>query len=152
MGTITEISHQTNKKRVNIFVDNEFKSGLELETAVKFGLKIGKVINDKELDIIIEESETSSAFNVALNFISLMPKSKLEVKQKLKKKEYNENIIQKTILKLEEYNYVNDEEYAKMYINLSTKKSKREITQKLLSKGINKEIILELLSDFNDEN
>ena len=151
MGIITEISHQRNKKRVNIFVDNEFKSGLELETAVKFGLKVGKVIDDAELENIIQESETSSAFNVALNFISAMPKSKFEVKQKLKKKEYSNDIIENTILKLEEYNYINDFEYAKMYISSVSKRSKREISQKLRAKGISADIISELLLEIDDE-
>lgn len=151
MGIITEISQQKNKKRVNLFVDNEFRSGLNVETAVKFGLKTGKYIDDVKLDEIIMESETMSAFDVSLNFLSLMPKSEYEVKQKLFKKGFSKIVIESTIEKLREYHYVDDQEYAKLYISSCSKKSKREIENKLRGKGVKKEIIDELLADVDDE-
>jgi len=151
MGIITEISQQKNKKRVNLFVDNEFRSGLNVETAVKFGLKTGRVIDDVKLDEIIMESETMSAFDVSLNFLSLMPKSEYEVKQKLFKKGFSKIVIESTIEKLREYHYVDDQEYAKLYISSCSKKSKREIENKLRGKGVKKEIIDELLADADDE-
>lgn len=152
MGIITEISPQKTKNRVNIFVDNEFKSGLSVESAVKFCLKKGMSIDDSKLDEIIEESETNSAFNVSLNFISAMPKSKYEVRQKLYKKGFSSSVIDKAILKLEEYHYVDDYEYAKLYISSISNKSKRELSEKLRIKGISKDIISELLDEIDDEN
>lgn len=151
MGIITEISRQRTKNRVNIFVDNEFKSGLDFESAVKFGLKVGKEIDDEYLNKVIEESETNSAFNVSLNFISAVFKSKYEVKQKLLKKGFTENVIERTLKKLEEYHYIDDYEYAKLYINSVSNKSKREISEKLRIKGVSKDIIQELLSEVDDE-
>ena len=136
----------------SIFVDNEFKSGLSVESAVKFCLKKGMSIDDSKLDEIIEESETNSAFNVSLNFISAMPKSKYEVRQKLYKKGFSSSVIDKAILKLEEYHYVDDYEYAKLYISSISNKSKRELSEKLRIKGISKDIISELLDEIDDEN
>ena len=45
MSEITKIEDQKNKKRVNIFVDDAFFCGLHKETAVTFGLKIGKIVD-----------------------------------------------------------------------------------------------------------
>ena len=151
MGIITEISNQKHKNRVNIFVDDEFKSGLDVETAVKFCLKVGKEINDVELNNIIIESETNSAFNVALRFLSLTPKSAYEVKQKLIKKGYSDVVISKAIEKLEEYKYIDDEEYSRLYLSSCKNRSKREIENKLRQKGISKEIINILLEDVDDD-
>ena len=152
MGIITEISQQKNKKRVNIFVDGEFRSGLGIETAIKFGLKSGKVIEDKELEEIIVESETKSAFDVALNYLSLTPKSKYEVKQKLFKKGYSADVIDIALQKLEEYHYIDDESYARVYIDSISKKSKKEIERKLRIKGISKDIIDEIMCNYDDSN
>ena len=151
MGIITEISKQRTRNRVNIFVDNMFKSGLEFETAVKFGLKVGKEVDDDELDQIIIESEVQSAFDVALGFLSLMPKSVLEVKQKLIRKGYSNIVIEKTLQKLEEYHYVDDFEYAKTYVASCLKKSKREIIDKLKKKGVSKLIIEEITNEIDDD-
>ena len=49
MSEITKIEDQKNKKRVNIFVDDAFFCGLHKETAVTFGLKIGKTVDEKWL-------------------------------------------------------------------------------------------------------
>ena len=151
MGVITQISSQKSKKRVNVFVDNIFKSGLSVETAVKFGLKVGKDINDDELDEIILNSETGVAFDVALNFLSATPKSKYEVRQKLFKKGFSIAVIDKAMEKLEEYHYVDDVEYAKIYISSVSKKSKREIIEKLKKKGVEKQIIDNVIVDIADD-
>ena len=150
MGIITEISQQKNKKRINIFVDGEFKSGLGVETAIKFGLKTGKHINDEELEQIILDSESRSAFDTALNFLSLTPKSKFEVKQKLIKKGFLPIVIDHTIKKLEEYHYVDDEAYARMYVESVSKKSKNELQRKLWQKGIEKCIIDSVIDGVDD--
>ena len=150
MGIITEISQQKNKKRVNIFVDSEFKSGLGVETAIKFGLKTGKEINDKELEQIIIESETHSAFETALKFLSTTPKTKYEIKQKLFKKGFIKDVVENALMKLEEYHYIDDESYVKMYIDSVSKKSKTEIQRNLRAKGIEKEIIDTALLEFDE--
>ena len=150
MGKVTKITPQRNKKRVNIFVDNEFKSGLDLETVMKYGLKVNEDIDDDYLDFLIEDSESISAFDTALNFISKTFKTQYEVKKKLYEKGYTSSVIEKTIKKLIDYNYIDDYAYAELYIKSSTKKSKREIENKLKAKGISSEILDSLLLEISD--
>jgi len=150
MGKVTKITPQRNKKRVNIFVDNEFKSGLDLETVMKYGLKVNEDIDDDYLDFLIEDSESISAFDTALNFISKTFKTQYEVKKKLYEKGYTTLVVEKTIKKLIDYNYIDDCAYAELYIKSSTKKSKREIENKLKAKGISSEILDSLLLEISD--
>ena len=152
MGKITKITAQKNKKRVNIFVDDEFKSGLDAEIAVKFGLKVGEDLDDEYLEFLLDNTELKSAFDVALNFITKTFKTAFEVKKKLYDKGYSTPIVEKTIEKLIEYKYIDDHAYAELFIKSSHKRSKKEIENKLRGKGIDKEIIIDLLNYFSDEN
>lgn len=85
----------------------------------------------------------------SLYLIANTPKTEKQLRDKLKKnKKYNEEIIEKTIEFLKKYNYINDEEFTKRYIEIySSKKTKREIEQKLYIKGVNRNIIKNALEE-----
>jgi len=150
MGIITEISCQKNKKRVNIFVDGEFVSGLSFETAVKHGLKTGKEIDQQELEQLIQESEALSAFSAGLSLLSISSKTSKELKEKLVSKGFSENIAEQAITKLTEYKYIDDLAFAKSYVKSFSNKSKRELESKLKNKGIAFEFISEALETIDD--
>ena len=63
---ITEISSQKKKGRYNLFVDGSFYSGVDGETIIKAGLKVGKEVDKQFLEEVILESETRSAFEKLL--------------------------------------------------------------------------------------
>lgn len=141
MGIITKIEEQKNKNRVNIFVDDSFFCGLEKETAVIFGLKVNKEIDENELSLAIEKSEEKRAFEKSMDYLSKRMHSKFELKDKLLKKGFSNEVVSNTILKLEEYHYVDDDMFARLFIEQNSNLSKRMIFNKLQLKGINKDII-----------
>lgn len=141
MGIITKIEEQKNKNRVNIFVDDSFFCGLEKETAVIFGLKVNKEIDENELSLAIEKSEEKRAFEKSMDYLSKRMHSKFELKDKLLKKGFSNEVVLNTILKLEEYHYVDDDMFARLFIEQNSNLSKRMIFNKLQLKGINKDII-----------
>jgi len=151
MGIITEISRQKNKKRVNIFVDGEFISGISFEAAAKHGLNTGNYIDNNKLIAIIEESESQSAFTTGLDIIARSPKTKSEIIKKLIKKGFTSSVIDKAISKMEEYNYIDDLSYAKSFVKSYTSKSKKEIEYKLKTKGVSEEYIKQVTSELDDE-
>lgn len=136
MGIITDISFQKNKKRVNIFVDGEFVSGLSFETAVKNGLKKGLSIEEHKLSDIIKESETLSAFSAGLDIIAISSKTSEDVKQKLVRKGFSTEVASLAVEKLKNYKYIDDLAYAKNYVKINSSKSKRELENKLRNKGV----------------
>ncbi|MBQ8424798.1 MAG: RecX family transcriptional regulator [Clostridia bacterium] len=141
MGIITKIEEQKNKNRVNIFVDDSFFCGLERETAVIFGLKTGKEVDESYLKDAISKSEEKRAFDKSINYISIRNHSKKELYDKLLKKDYNRETIENVLEKLEEYHYIDDEKFAKAFIEQNKKYSKMVLSNKLYQKGIDKEII-----------
>ena len=137
MKKITDIKPQVkNPTRCNIYLDNAFYCGLELETIMKNRLKIGTEIAEERLNEIQTESESLRALDKALNFISLSKKTKKEVEDYLKKTGYLGGTVETVISKMSAYKFINDEEYAKDYVkSYSKKKGNRLLAAELKRKG-----------------
>lgn len=85
--------------------------------------------------------------NRALRFLSFRPRSEKEIQGYLKKKQVNEINSQKIIDKLKEQKFINDEEFAKWWIEQRTlikPRAWRIIKFELKNKGISEEIIQSL--------
>lgn len=147
MATITNITLQKNKSRANVFLNGEFVCGLNNITLVKNGLKIGTVIQKENLLKIYNESEIEGAYEKALSLLSRQKYTKKAIVDKLKAKGYDSEIIENVINKLAEYGYINDEDFAKSFINCNSTKSKHAIEANLMQKGIKREVIKEVLEN-----
>ena len=150
MKIITKIEEQKNKKRVNIFVDDAFFCGLNKETAVIFRLKVGKEIEEDTLKQAVFESEVKSAFEKGSDYIASRMHSKKEFFEKLLKKGFEKSVILKALEKLEEYHYVDDDLFAKQFIEQNKKYSKKMLENKLMQKGISADIIRDKLGNKDD--
>ena len=94
MKKITDIKTQVKTPtRCNIYLDNAFYCGMELETIMRHRLKIGTEIDPEKLAEIQAESESIRALDKALNFISRSQKTKKQVKEYLEKKGYLSSVI-----------------------------------------------------------
>lgn len=151
MGVITKIEQQKNKSRVNIYVDDTFFCGLEKETAIIFGLKPSKTVDEEELKRAIFESECKRAFEKGANYLSSRMQSKKELEDKLIKKGFTKEVADKATSKLEEYGYVDDRLFAKLYAEQNSKYSKRVLEGKLKQKGIDRLIIAEVVCNIDDD-
>jgi len=138
MPEITKIEvQQKDKTRANLYLDEEFFAGIAVELCVKFGLKKGMEIDEQFLKDIIFEDEKSKAMNKAVGYISSTLKTSKQIREYLKKKEYSQQTIDYVIDKMKEYKYLDDEAYAKAFINTySSKYGKMKIISALKSKGV----------------
>jgi len=143
MPKITDISYQTkNKSRCNLFIDGEFFAGLSLEIVLQRRLKVGAEVDKSELLSIVEESDRKEALAKAADYVSRSLKTKRQVKDYIIRKGYSEEIAWYCVDKLKEYDYVNDEEFSKRYIeSVSKNQGKRLVEYKLMMKGVRKEDI-----------
>jgi regulatory protein len=83
-------------------------------------------------------------YNSALRFLSYRTRSEKEVRDKLRTKNVEPEIIEKIVLKLKEKRFINDEEYARQWIenrNRFKPRSLRLIKMELKQKGLTPEII-----------
>ena len=153
---ITRIETQKrNINRVNIYIDHKFAFGLTDEIRYKYDLHTNKEINEDFVEDVLKAEEQRKVINAALNLISYRQRSIKEVRQNLKTKGYEDIYIEKAIEYCKSQNYLNDEEFANSFMkdkqNLNKYGSKR-IKYELISKGVSKSIIEEVLQiDPEDE-
>lgn len=153
MSFITAITPQIkDKDRCNIFVDNVFYCGMELETVIKNKLKAGQAIDKDSLALLQLESEKSVALDKAMGFISNSIKTAKNVREYLIKKGYTDVVADYAVNKLSEYKYIDDKEYARAYVaNYSKVKGAKLIRLELRAKGISDEDMAEALESIADE-
>lgn len=143
MNKITKIEvGKRNKDRVNVFIDDEFAFACFGELVYNYNLTKGKVVNVEELKEVIEQEEYLKCKSASLKMMERSYKTEKEVRNKLLTKEFSETSIQKAIEFLKEYNFINDEKYAQMYIKDKIKLSgKNKIKYSLIRKGVDEEFI-----------
>jgi len=153
--TISKIEPQKkSKNRFSIFSDNEFKIGVSAETLLKFELQVDKIITPDLFQQIQENEDYIFLKESALRFLSRRPHSIKELKDKLFNKSKNTQSINRIVKEFLENNYLNDTTFAESFIadEIRLKNSgPLLIKNKLLNKGVDREIIDSKLNDAYDE-
>lgn len=151
MDKITKIEQQKrNPKRCNIYINDIFAFGLDAEIIYTHSLRVGLEITPDFINEILKREDQIKANNYATNLISKYTKTEKELRNKMKEKGYEEDIINETVRLLVKYGYINDENYAKVYISDKhnfSKEGKNKIKLNLIRKGIDKDIIEKYLEE-----
>lgn len=120
------------------------------ETILKYELLLKKNLDDSIMIEILEYDKEWDVYYVGLKALKSRFKSSKELRDTLLKKEYPVELVDKAIDKLLEQGYLNDELFAKSYINnrmITSSRGPIKISNDLLCKGIsqvivNKEIVI----------
>lgn len=83
-------------------------------------------------------------YNLALRYLSFRPRSEKEIRDYLRKKKVQESLVEIIITKLKEQKFLNDEEFARIWIESRMRfkpRSMKLIKIELSQKGVPKEII-----------
>lgn len=96
------------------------------------------------MDNDIFEKKLSKAKIYAYSLLAYRSRSCMEIRERLKRKKFPEEIIDSAVKTLKEFNYVNDREFSKMFVE--TRFSARPCGRKLIEyeltgKGIEEKII-----------
>jgi len=100
-----------------------------------------------------ETTEGKKAFSKALKYLAIKPRSRKELNDKLKDKKFSLEVVENILKKIDELGYLNDEDFAKSFLELkkSMGKGKIFIARELKRKGVDEEIIKGVLSRFYSE-
>lgn len=149
---ITKIEIQkNNKEKVNIFIDGEYSFSMSLNGVNKYGLYNEKSITKEEIEEFKKKDSNELAFLYLIDKISYKMYTERELRDKLRKKDFEIESINDALEKAKEYGYVNDSFFAKCFIEqrgIPNKWGEKVIYQKLLQKGIDKDIINKNLKEF----
>ncbi|MDU0201281.1 regulatory protein RecX [Paenibacillus sp. MAH-36] len=155
MSIITLVEKQKRgKHRYNIFLNEEYAFSVHEDILIKHRLVKGESVDLQDMERIIQDEEQNNAYMKALRAIGRRPHSSSELKRKLKESGYEPPIIEWVIEKLASQNYLNDEEFAKMWTDsriISQKKGRNLVRQELQQKGIDKELVKHAMENINQE-
>lgn len=150
MPIITRIKPQKNKKRVNVYLDNKFAFGLDLDNYMKLGLKVGQKVTDKKVEEMVNKAEFQKTLDKLLRFATLRPRSEKEIKDRLIKYKAHDSLHKKLFNKLKRLDLLDDEKFAKWWVEQRLQfrfKSRRELEYELRIKGVNSELVNQLISE-----
>ncbi|MEG1608974.1 MAG: regulatory protein RecX [Clostridia bacterium] len=149
MPIITQIVSQVkNLDRASLFVDGDFRCGISKLVVGTFRLKVGQEISEQDIERYIFESDKDKAFAYALNYVTRYSPTERQLTRKLYDKKFCKSIVDFVVAKCKEYGYINDLEYARCYVNYNKDlKGKIKIKSDLMQKGIQQDIIAEVLED-----
>ncbi len=147
---ITEIKKQTkNNGRFNIYLDGSYYCALNAETIVKNGIKTGLEIEQKTLDNYQLESEKTTALEKLVKYMGTRLRTEKQLKDYLKTKGYADATVNYCMEKLKEYNFIDDQNYIRCYIETNkNKKGKKLLEMELRQKGIKDNLLEEVLTEF----
>lgn len=152
MNVITNIEEQKrNKERVNVYIDNDYAFSLSKEILLKEKINIKDTVDKEKLLKLSVEDNYSKCKNTSLRIIERSYKTEKELRDSLLTKGYDELSINRTVEFLKEYNFINDEQYTKMYIKDKLKnQGKNKIKYSLIRKGISSDILENELSEVDN--
>lgn len=144
--------NKKNKDRFSIYLDERFAFTISEDDYIGMNLYEKKDLTDEELDYIKNTLNFRDAKNAAVKYLSLKIRTENEVRLKLLEDGYDNDSIEKSIEELKSIGYINNKLYAQKFIFDRIKlkpKSKKMLKFELMNKGIDENIIEEVLDDWN---
>ena len=132
-----------------VYIDGEYALSLDTQTLLEHRIDIGRELDDGELHDLIESSNERRAKEKALWLISYRSHSKKELRDKIRRT-CDRQSAEKAVERMEELGLVNDRDYAErcaQTLIFTKHMSKRGAAMELRRKGIESEIIDEVLGD-----
>ena len=135
--------------KIHISVDGEYSFTVDETYFLSMGIWNGKEVDSDELEEIKQTVNVRRAYNYAVSLLSRRDHSERELMTKLSQKGYIDG-AEEAIRKLRDGGYVSDERFARLYVReLQTfkKYGKIRIEQELYRKGVDREIIRQVLEE-----
>jgi regulatory protein len=149
MAVISKITIQKkNKERYNIFLDEEYAFSVDEAILISYNLRKGLEVTKEFLADIVDEDHIRKGYQSAINYLSYRMRSVKEVQDYLRKKELENEVINKIVDRLMNEKYLSDSEFAKAFVQTRlnlTLKGPEAIRRELIEKGVGEAEIEESL-------
>ena len=152
---ITALEPQArNPERYNVYVDGHFLLGVDASIVLQMGLEVQQELLPEQVERLRNAEAEQQAVDRALNYLSFRPRSREEVRRYLRRKETPPEIIEAALTRLDRLDFVNDRAFASFWIENREQFNPRgshALKNELRMKGVEREVVDELVSDAQDE-
>lgn len=150
MMKITVIKQQIkNPQRVSIFVDERYSFSLSLDELVKCKLKKDQELSASDVKKYKKLSQDGKLRSRALEWTLNRPHSIREFKDYMYRKKASPELTESLIKEFNAKNYLNEQKFGQWFLDLQKRrgKSNRAIRSDFFKKGLDREMIEELMQD-----
>ena len=138
---VTQISEVT-KSRCRVYLDGQFAFVLYKGELRRFQIKENQELSEESYREIMTQILPKRAKLRSMNLLQSRDYTRRQLEDKLKQGEYPQECIEEAVAYVEAYGYIDDERYARDFIEYHlASKSRTRIEMDLLRKGIDKEVI-----------
>lgn len=153
---ITDIKQQVKRQdRYSIYVDSKYVFSFSESELLNLGLRINQEFEPGELEKLKKTAIEDKAYMRSLDLIARRQRSEWELRDYLKRKDYEPDVIEKIVNRLGIAGYVDDKKFAKALVSnrrLLKATSKRKLQMELRQKRVADEVVSEVLAlDETDE-
>ncbi len=136
------------KSKIKVVIDGAYTFHMNQKEVDHFRLREGLEISKEDLEEILLDTVYRRAKQKALSILKFMDRTEQELRDKLSNAGYTNDIIDRTIVYVSEYGYLDNERYASSYIRARmNSKSRLAIQMELLQKGLEKDLIEQAMKE-----
>ncbi|MCH5248608.1 MAG: regulatory protein RecX [Lachnospiraceae bacterium] len=140
------------KSRYKVVLENNIELVLYKGELNRYHIKQGEELQETEYQSIINEILPKRARLRCMNLLKARDYTRKQLEDKLRQGGYPSEIIAQAIDYVEGYGYIDDERYARNFIEYNIKKKSRtRITNDLMRKGIGKADISKAFNELEDD-
>jgi regulatory protein len=150
-GTVTAIEAQRrDPNRYNIFIDGDFYIGIRSDVLLDSGIAVGDSLSAQKVEEIVRREQIAGGLDVAYRLIAQRARSEREVRDRLRQRGADREVIELVLDRLRELRYLDDQEFARTWVdNRQTHhpRSRRLLEQELRQKGIDRSTVDQILDE-----
>jgi regulatory protein len=155
MPVITKIAEQKRRKtRRSVYLDGQFAFGCHLNVVARFRLREGMRLDEAQVKEIGLGEVKQECFDHALKLLSTRLHSTAEIRRKLSRREYGEEVVDAVIADLMRLGYLDDAQFARAKAQMAAKykkQGKRRAKVELIKAGVKGEVADGALNDVYDQ-
>lgn len=140
---------------MNVFIDDKFTFSLQTEAAAEECSQVGQGPSANHTEALPGADYSRRCLDAALHYLEYRPRSEYEIRQRLKRRGFEDNAIETVVAKLKEQKLIDDMAFAQFWKDNRETFSPRSqwlTKSELRRKGVNSEIINQVVDSVDNSN
>ncbi len=148
---VTKLEAMT-KTKYKVYLNDEFAFVLYKGELSQYHIAEDVDVSEETIERIKNEVLLKRAKLRALHLLNVMDRTEAGLTKKLRENLYPEDVIEKAMQYVKSFGYIEDERYAKQYVqNRQMKQSKRQMQAAMYQKGLDHDTITRTLETYYDK-
>jgi regulatory protein len=145
-------AQKKNPDRISVYLDGEFAFGSARIVAA--WLHVGQMLDDEKIAELQRQENQEAGLQKAMLLLSYRPRSEAEIRERLTRDGYAEDVIGLAVERLREGGLLRDDQFAREWVEnrgAFRPRSRRMLSFELRRKGLSEETIQQALVETDDD-